>query len=195
MTPRQLASKREIRRRLEVRRRDRHQPGERQRRGADRPRNAPSSAIAHAALLLLLADVDLDIDGRESGPPCRRPRTSASSSEGRSSEWMTSNRRHRLVRLVRLQPADHVQADVGMRVAQRGPFGGGFLHPAFAEIALAGGDQRLDLLGVAGLGDGDQRDLGGIAAGELGGRGNCARERQRAGQRRSVRQNLNAVPT
>ena len=44
----------------------------------------------------------------------------------------------------------------GWRGAQRRPFVGGFLDPAFAEIALAGGDQRLDLVGGAGLGDGDQ---------------------------------------
>ena len=37
-----------------------------------------------------------------------------------------------------------------MTLAERGPFGQRFLHPAFAEVALAGGDQRFDFLGACG---------------------------------------------
>ena len=74
-------------------------------------------------------------------------------------------------RLVRLEPADAVQAHVGMTGEQRRPFGERFLDPVLAEVPLAGVDQRIDLLGRAALADRDQLDLGGIALGEQGGAG------------------------
>ena len=80
---------------------------------------------------------------------------------------MTSNRRTASSALFDCSRPIAVEADVGMARAQRRPFGERLLDPAFAEIALAGGDQRLDLLGAAGLADGDQRDVGRIAAREL----------------------------
>ena len=46
-----------------------------------------------------------------------------------------------------------------MPFPQRRPFVPRFLHPILPEIALAGSDQRLDLLRRAPLGDGDQGDL------------------------------------
>ena len=46
-----------------------------------------------------------------------------------------------------------------MARAQRRPFRLRLLHPVLAEIALPGGDQRLDRLGRLGLGDGDQGDF------------------------------------
>jgi len=59
-----------------------------------------------------------------------------------------------------------VQAKIGMASEDRGPFVECLLDAAFAEIALAGGDQRLDLLGASALGDGDQLDVGGVTPGE-----------------------------
>lgn len=46
-----------------------------------------------------------------------------------------------------------------MSSAERGPFGGGFLDPAFAEVALARRDQRGDVVRRMGLGYRDQRDI------------------------------------
>ena len=74
-----------------------------------------------------------------------------------------------LGRLVRLELADHVEANVGVSGAQGGPFVVRFLDPALAEVALPGGNQRLDLLDRAALRYRDQRDLGGVAAREPGG--------------------------
>ena len=64
-----------------------HQAGERHRRGADRVEEGRQARPAHAALLRLVADIDLDEARRAFGVAA-----SASSSDGRSSEWMTSNR-------------------------------------------------------------------------------------------------------
>lgn len=47
-----------------------------------------------------------------------------------------------------------------MSSAQPGPFCDGFLHPAFAEVALPGGDQRRDLIGGMSFGDGNKGDIG-----------------------------------
>ena len=52
------------------------------------------------------------------------------------------------------------------------PFRLRFLDAILAEIALAGGDQRLDLRGRAALGDSDQGDVTGLAARKLAGSGN-----------------------
>ena len=112
-----------------------------------------------AALLLLLADIDLDIDGRDGARPFPASLTSASSSERAVERMDRVEQPHRLGGLVRLQPADAVEADVGMASEQRRPFGERFLDPAFAEIALAGVDQRLDLVGRAALADRDQLDV------------------------------------
>ena len=43
-----------------------------------------------------------------------------------------------------------------MAIAESRPFLRRFLDAIFAEVALAGGDQRLDLVDRAGLADGDQ---------------------------------------
>jgi hypothetical protein len=47
-----------------------------------------------------------------------------------------------------------------MRLAQGGPLGRRFLHPVFAEHALAGIDQRLDRDSLVGLADRDQGHVG-----------------------------------
>lgn len=81
-----------------------------------------------------------------------------------------------------------------MSIAQRGPFGGGFLHPAFAEVALASGDQRGNFLCRMGLGDRDQGDVEGIAL-RPDSRGTNRRVNQRQPRVSRIAQNLNAVPT
>lgn len=52
--------------------------------------------------------------------------------------------------------------------AKAGPFRRGLLYAILAEIALAGGDQWLDLIGAPPFGDGDQRDVSGSAASKPG---------------------------
>lgn len=64
---------------------------------------------------------------------------------------------HRLIRLVGLELADKVEFDFRAALAQRRPLGGHFLHPVFAEHALAGFDQRQDRGRLVGLADRDQR--------------------------------------
>ena len=81
-----------------------------------------------------------------------------------------------------------------MSGAQCGPFGGGFLHPAFAEIALAVGDQRDNVVGIVGFGDRDQRDCCGIAFRPGGGGPNSLANQREPGLSRTG-QNLKAVPT
>jgi hypothetical protein len=60
-----------------------------------------------------------------------------------------------------------------MPFPQRRPFVPRFLHPILPEIALAGSNQRLDLLRRAPLGDGDQGDLFRLAPRALAGIGNA----------------------
>ena len=59
----------------------------------------------------------------------------------------------------------------GKRCAQRRPFGLGLLHAVLAEQAMAGFEHGQDVLGVEGLGDGDEVDGRRIAPGRL--RGGC----------------------
>jgi len=77
--------------------------------------------------------------------------------------------RRGLGRLVRLEPAVHVQPHVGVPRLERGPLGLRFLHAAFPEVALAGGDEAFDRLGATSLADGDQGDGGHVALGGAGG--------------------------
>jgi thiamine-phosphate pyrophosphorylase len=69
---------------------------------------------------------------------------------------------HRIVGLVRLQLADQVQADIGVRDDRFGPFALRFLHPVFAEMSVARRDQRRNLVYGARFRNRDQRDSGGI---------------------------------
>ena len=48
-----------------------------------------------------------------------------------------------------------MKAKVRMSITELGPFGGGFLNPAFTKVALASGDQRGDFFERMSLGDGD----------------------------------------
>ena len=70
---------------------------------------------------------------------------------------------HRLIRLVRLQLADKVQVDAGMRLAQGWPLGLSLLHPVLTKHPLTRFDQRRNVLSGVGFADRDQRDLFGAA--------------------------------
>ena len=65
--------------------------------------------------------------------------------------------------LVRLEPADAMQAHFRVTGEQRRPFGQRLLNPAFAEITLAGGNQFFDLLSRARLADGNQLHISRLA--------------------------------
>jgi hypothetical protein len=79
--------------------------------------------------------------------------------------------RHRFLGLVGLQRADQVQRDPGMLGLKRRPFGLRLLHAVLAEYALAGGDHRLDGLGLMRLRHRNQRHLRRIAGGLVAGAG------------------------
>src|SRR3982751_3871668 len=78
----------------------------------------------------------------------------------------------RICRLVRLEPADGVQPDARMTGEQRRPFRKRLLDTALAEVALANGDQRLNLFGAASFADGNQLDISVAAPSDLRGGGN-----------------------
>jgi hypothetical protein len=59
--------------------------------------------------------------------------------------------RHRFLRLVRLQRADQVEVDARLFGLEAGPFRLRLLHPVLAEYALAGLDDRTDVIGRKGL--------------------------------------------
>jgi hypothetical protein len=73
---------------------------------------------------------------------------------------------HCFGRLVRLQPADLVQPDIGVTRQQCRPFGERLLDTVLAKVALAGGDQRLDFRRRATLADRNQLDLRRVAPGK-----------------------------
>src|SRR3712207_6813533 len=59
---------------------------------------------------------------------------------------------------------------------KRRPFGERLLHPVLAEFALPSRDELFDLIRAPSLADGDQLNVGRVAAGELGGRGNAVED-------------------
>ena len=87
-----------------------------------------------------------------------------------------------------------MQPDARVMFADCRPFGRCLLDTVFGEIALSGGNQGLDGLGGAPLGDGNQRDLPRFTPRDLArGRNRIANFGQ-FGSRISG-QNLKAVPT
>src|SRR5438477_10050473 len=80
---------------------------------------------------------------------------------------------HCLGGLVRLKASDGMEPNVRMTRAQPWPFGEYLLNAILTKVALSGRDQCFDLIDGAGLADGDQLDVGGIAPGELGGSRNA----------------------
>ena len=88
---------------------------------------------------------------------------------------------HCILGLVRLQLADKVQLDTLISLAQGRPFLCRFLHPVFAEDALASLDQRRDALGGMGLADRDQRHIIGLAPRDFRGGGDAFQYFMQAG--------------
>ena len=165
MTPRQLRQQREIR--VRAAGPEAASPSDRRaaaaRRGPRRGRRA-SSAIGDAALLLLLADVDLDIDlGKPAG---LLPRRDQRVEQRRAVERMDRvEQADRLIRLVRLKPADHVQLEAGMSgIGVRGHLSAASATRFSPKSRDARRDQRLDLRNATLLGDRDQRHIVGLRA-------------------------------
>ena len=86
-----------------------------------------------------------------------------------------------------------MQADVGKTGADFGPLGLRFLDAVFAEVAMAGGNQPLDVRGAAAFGSGNQGDVAGLAARKSASRGYAVADNGQPGSGIS-RQNLKAVP-
>ena len=82
--------------------------------------------------------------------------------------------------LVRLQRADEVELGAGEAGAERGPLAFGFLDAVLAEDPLAGGEHGLDAVERLQLGDGDEGDRVGRAAGARRGRRRCGSGCRRA---------------
>jgi hypothetical protein len=76
---------------------------------------------------------------------------------------------HGVARLVGLQPADDVKPQGRVAFAQRRELLPRLLDAVLAEDRLAGGQRGDHRLGGVCLGDGDQRDFRGVAAGSAGG--------------------------
>ena len=73
-----------------------------------------------------------------------------------------------IVGLVRLKLPDEVQRNVFVRLDQGRPLALCFLHAVFAEDTLPLLYERHHGLGRMSLGNGDQLDIAGLAAGDLG---------------------------
>lgn len=171
----QLVEQGEERRRFDAERRDAHQAGERDIGGTGLLQQGWQVRDRDAAFLIFSADVDLDEAGHLPAGLVHRP------GEGRDEAGPVQRmdrveQLHCLVGLVRLQPADEMEVHIGIALAQRGPFGLGFLDAVFAEDAAAGLDQRGYGFGGMGLADGDESDLGALAAGEAAGVGDAVFE-------------------
>ena len=176
MAPRQLGEEGEKRARLESLRGDRHQPGERNRRCAHCSKEVAELAQRDPALLLFLANIDLDVGRLAVGRGGERVEQGAPVERMDDVEQSGS-----FPGLVRLELADHVEPDVRVRQTQCWPFVVRFLDSAFAEVALPGGDQRFDLRHRAALRYRDQRDFGGIAARQFRGAGYLSADFGQAG--------------
>jgi hypothetical protein len=140
-----LRQEREEWRGLELEGWDCHEPGERQRRRADRFDEVPDLADRTAALLLLLSNIDLDLDIRSpAGLTCFLDQRIE---EGAAVERLNRiEQLHRIIGLVRLQATDAVQSYVWTPRQEGGPFAKRLLHSILPEIPLAAIDQRLDIV-------------------------------------------------
>lgn len=123
-----------------------------------------------ARLLGLLARIDLNQDAR---PPARRH---GGSSQGAGQPFPVKGLDHveqveRLSGLVGLQRSDQAKFQAGQVAAPVGPATFGLLNPIFAEHPLAGAQRGLNRRVRLLLGNGGQRDIGGVAA--RGSRGLC----------------------
>ena len=144
VTRRDFGGQGEMRRRGFVDRRDAHQAGDR--RGHRSARQAAMKASASSGRTpAFCGSAPVLISTNSSGlrPACRSPwRAPRTGSAGRANGWRRTARPR--PRLVRLQRADQMQLEAGMRRAQGRPLAFGLLDAVFAEHALAGGDDRLE---------------------------------------------------
>ena len=155
MPPRKFGEKREIRRRLDAERRDGHEARERKRRSAHRLDELADLPDRAPSLLLLFADVHLDMERRSAAGLVRllHERVEERAAVDRVDRI---EQLHGFGRLVRLEPADCMEPHVGEPREKRRPFGERLLHPILAEVALSGLDELGDLLGRSTLADCDQ---------------------------------------
>ena len=155
MAPRQLRQQREPGRGLQLGRGNAHQADDRQACIAGLVEQGRQRARRAAALLRLVAQIDLDEAIGPAPDPVGRPRQRLQQ-RGAVERMHDVKQLHRLLGLVGLKLADQVEPDAGMARLELGPFAGGFLDPVLAEIALTGLDQRQDRLGRMRLGHRDQ---------------------------------------
>lgn len=80
---------------------------------------------------------------------------------------------HRVTRLVGLQSADQMQAQIGVRGPQQWELGGCFLHPVFTKDGLTAGQRRLDSRDRMGFRYCDEGDVTCLPPGPLGGGGDA----------------------
>jgi hypothetical protein len=133
--PREFGQEREPRRSLLLSGRDAHEAGQLQAciaRRADEPGQIRDGA---AAFLRLVGDVHLD---EAVGQPARRrPGAGDRCDQRRPVDRVDHVEQFdRLRRFVGLELPHQVEADVGIQLPQRRPFGRGFLHPILAEVAV-----------------------------------------------------------
>ena len=158
----ELGEEGEIGRRLGAERGNGHQARKLQRRRTNGADELAEILDPAAALLLFLADIDLNVDVRGTCPLLRffdervEERAPVKGMDG-------AEEHNRLSRLVRLKAADAVEAHIGEPLEQRRPFRERLLDAVLPEVALSSSDQRLDLFSRAPLADSDQLDIGGIA--------------------------------
>ncbi len=124
-----------------------------------------------AALLRLLADIDLD-EARYPLPGLVE-RLGERLDQARPVERVDAVEQFdRVLRLVRLQAADEMERHVWIALSQRRPFGLRLLYPILAEHAVTGRKQRFDRFGRVSLADCDEGHLVGLAPGNPAGAGN-----------------------
>ncbi len=146
-----LGQQREMRRRFVLERRDAHQPDHVE---AQRPALGDEGVGLHgrhAGLLLLLAGIDLHED-RQTPALLRHLLRQRLGQLGPVDALNDVEQRHRFLRLVGLQRADQVQFEIRPYRLQRRELALRLLHAVLAEHALAGPQQRLDLVRAMGLG-------------------------------------------
>ena len=168
----QFAEQREERRGFDTGRGYAHQPGKRDS-GVARLRQQRGQVRNRAAALLrFVADVDLDeaghlLAGRVHGAGER------GNEVGPVERVDAIEQRNRVIGLIRLELADKMEADIRRLCDQPRPLRLRVLHPVFAELALAGGDQRRDHFGGVSLGDCDEGHVFGLAPRNPGGGGDA----------------------
>ena len=137
MTSRELGEQGEIGRRLDPGGRDAHQAGDRQARAARCLEQGRQVRDRAAALLRLVADIDLEEAVGAAAGLAPSPWRAPSTSEGRSTEWIASNRATASSALLDWSWPIRWSGRSGWRARRRRPFGLRLLHAILAKFALA----------------------------------------------------------